>query len=171
MKNWTFRPTLPYRLLLLVAVVVFLLPFLISVSCETKTRGLDALLRVLGQRTTKALVAALDSPMCDVTAKLAHLWNVPLFTWTCPLVCDARLLHHLLRALHRYVFKYRYGPYSSFAFQKDPEESEFSSIVRLSPSLPTIAKALAEMLMRLQWKSVSVIGTGKTFAVITIYDA
>lgn len=57
-----------------------------SVSCEAKTRGLDALLHVLGQRRTKALVAVLDSPMCEVTAKLAQIWNIPLFTWTCPLV-------------------------------------------------------------------------------------
>lgn len=59
---------------------------LFSVSCETKTRGLDALLRVLGERRAKALVAVLDSPMCEITVKLAHLWNMPLFTWTCPLV-------------------------------------------------------------------------------------
>lgn len=58
------------------------------VSCETKTWGLDALLRVLGERRAKALVAALDSPMCEVTVKLAHLWNMPLFTWTCPLVSE-----------------------------------------------------------------------------------
>ncbi|XP_053981020.1 uncharacterized protein LOC128877602 isoform X2 [Hylaeus volcanicus] len=100
-----------------------------SLSCETKTRGLDTLLRVLGQRKTRALVAVLDSPMCEVTSKLAQLWNVPLFTWTCPL--------------------------------KDTEEREFSSIVRLSPSLPTIAKALTAMLMRLQWKAVSLIGTDR----------
>ncbi|XP_043264034.1 uncharacterized protein LOC122404161 isoform X3 [Colletes gigas] len=98
-------------------------------SCETKTRGLDALLRVLGQRRTRALIAVLDSPMCEVTSKLAQLWNVPLFTWTCPL--------------------------------KDTEEREVSSIIRLSPSLPTIAKALTAMLMRLQWKAVSLIGTDR----------
>ncbi|CAK9802664.1 Retinal guanylyl cyclase 2 [Anthophora quadrimaculata] len=102
----------------------------LSLSCETKTWGLDALLRLLGQRRTKALIAALDSPMCEVTVKLAHLWNIPLLTWTCPL--------------------------------KDSEEGELSSsIVRLSPSLPTIAKALAEMMMRLQWKTVAVIGTDR----------
>ncbi|XP_033351701.1 uncharacterized protein LOC117234512 isoform X1 [Bombus vosnesenskii] len=99
----------------------------LSLSCETKTWGLDALLRVLGERRAKALVAALDSPMCEVTVKLAHLWNMPLFTWTCPL--------------------------------KDSEERQVSSIVRLSPSLPMIAKALAEMLIHLQWKTVAIIGT------------
>ncbi|XP_076752601.1 retinal guanylyl cyclase 2 isoform X1 [Xylocopa sonorina] len=99
----------------------------LSLSCETKTWGLDVLLRVLGQRYTKALVAVLDSPMCEITVKLAHLWNMPLFTWTCPL--------------------------------KSLEEMQLSSIVRLTPSLPAIAKALAEMLMHLQWKTVTVIGT------------
>ncbi|XP_043529595.1 uncharacterized protein LOC122539063, partial [Frieseomelitta varia] len=101
----------------------------LSLSCETKTRGLDALLRVLGERRAKALVAVLDSPMCEITVKLAHLWNMPLFTWTCPL--------------------------------KDLEEKQLSSIVRLSPSLPTIAKALAEMLIHLQWKTVAIIGTDR----------
>lgn len=62
----------------------------LSVSCETKTRGLDALLRVLGERRAKALVAVLDSPMCEITVKLAHLWNMPLFTWTCPLVSRSK---------------------------------------------------------------------------------
>lgn len=60
--------------------------FFFLVSCETKTWGLDTLLRILGQKRAKALVAVLDSPMCEVTIKLAHLWNMPLFTWTCPLV-------------------------------------------------------------------------------------
>lgn len=60
--------------------------FFFLVSCETKTWGLDALLRILGQKRAKALVAVLDSPMCEVTIKLAHLWNMPFFTWTCPLV-------------------------------------------------------------------------------------
>ncbi|XP_026671236.1 uncharacterized protein LOC108627232 isoform X2 [Ceratina calcarata] len=101
----------------------------LSLSCETETWGLDTLLRVLGQKKTKALIAALDSPMCEVTMKLAHLWNMPLFTWTCPL--------------------------------KDLEEIQLSSIVRLTPSLPAIAKAFAEMLMHLQWKTVAVIGTDR----------
>lgn len=51
----------------------------------------------------------------------------------------------------------------SRSFQKDLEEKQLSSIVRLSPSLPTIAKALAEMLIHLQWKTVAIIRTGKYF--------
>ncbi|OAD52258.1 Retinal guanylyl cyclase 2, partial [Eufriesea mexicana] len=101
----------------------------LSLSCETKTWGLDALLRVLSERRAKALVAVVDSPMCEVTIKLAHLWNMPLFTWTCPL--------------------------------KDYDERQLSTIVRLSPSLPTIAKALAEMLMHLHWRTVAIIGTDR----------
>ncbi|XP_015438494.1 PREDICTED: retinal guanylyl cyclase 2 [Dufourea novaeangliae] len=99
-----------------------------SLSCERKTRGLDTLLRILGRRRTKALVAALDAPMCEITAKLTRLWNVPLFTWTCPLANDA-------------------------------DVKDFTSIIRLSPSLPAIARALAEILMNLEWKIVTVIGT------------
>ncbi|KAK9293807.1 hypothetical protein QLX08_011361 [Tetragonisca angustula] len=99
----------------------------LSLSCETKTRGLDALLRVLGETT--ALVAVLDSPMCEITVKLAHLWNVPLFTWTCPL--------------------------------KDSEEKQLSSVVRLSPSLPAIARALAEMLTHLRWETVAIVATDR----------
>lgn len=63
-----------------------MIPFFPIVSCETKTWGLDALLRVFGDRKAKALVAVVDSPMCEVTVKLARLWDMPLFTWTCPLV-------------------------------------------------------------------------------------
>lgn len=101
----------------------------LSLSCETKTWGLDTLLHILGQKRAKALVAVLDSPMCEVTIKLAHLWNMPLFTWTCPL--------------------------------RNLEERQLSSIVRLSPSLPMIAKALTEMLIHLQWKTVAIIGTDR----------
>ncbi|XP_078039827.1 retinal guanylyl cyclase 2 isoform X2 [Augochlora pura] len=101
-----------------------------SLSCERKTRGLDTLLRILGERKTKVVVAAVDTPMCEITAKLARLWNVSLFTWTCPL-------------------------------KDDMDMKEFSSIVRLSPSLPAIAKALTEILMHLQWKAVSMIGTDR----------
>lgn len=48
-------------------------------------------------------------------------------------------------------------------FQKDYDEREVSTIVRLSPSLPTIAKALAEMLMHLQWRTVAIIRTGNFY--------
>ncbi|XP_076640642.1 retinal guanylyl cyclase 2 isoform X3 [Halictus rubicundus] len=101
-----------------------------SLSCERKTRGLDTLLRILGEKKTKVVVAAVDTPMCEVTARLALLWNVSLFTWTCPLTDDT-------------------------------DTREFSSIVRLSPSLPGIAKALTEILMNLKWKAVSMIGTDR----------
>lgn len=46
-------------------------------------------------------------------------------------------------------------------FQKEAGDKEFTSIVRLSPSLPTIAQALAEIFLRFRWKSVVVIGVGE----------
>ncbi|KAL7302296.1 hypothetical protein TKK_0004960 [Trichogramma kaykai] len=53
-------------------------------TCEERTWGLEALVQALSQRTTKALVAQLDYSTCEVAAKLAHLWNKSLVTWTCP---------------------------------------------------------------------------------------
>lgn len=55
-------------------------------TCETETGGLGALIHVLGETNTKAVIATLDSSICEVAAKLAHLGNKPLLTWTCPLV-------------------------------------------------------------------------------------
>lgn len=55
-------------------------------TCETETGGLGALIHALGESKTKAVIAALDSSICEVAAKLAHLGNKPLLTWTCPLV-------------------------------------------------------------------------------------
>lgn len=57
-----------------------------SVTCESKSWGLGVLVDILGQSTTKALIAALDSNTCEVAARLAHLWEKPLLTWTCPAV-------------------------------------------------------------------------------------
>ncbi|CAB0041147.1 unnamed protein product [Trichogramma brassicae] len=53
-------------------------------TCEERTWGLEALVQALSQKTTKALVAQLDYSTCEVAAKLAHLWNKSLVTWTCP---------------------------------------------------------------------------------------
>ncbi|KAK0094156.1 hypothetical protein PV326_011713 [Microctonus aethiopoides] len=55
-----------------------------SLTCESKSWGLGVLVDILGQSTTKALIAALDSNTCEVAARLAHLWEKPLLTWTCP---------------------------------------------------------------------------------------
>lgn len=60
-------------------------------TCETVTGGLGALIRALGESNTKAVIAALDSSICEVAAKLAHLGNKPLLTWTCPLVSVYRV--------------------------------------------------------------------------------
>lgn len=57
-----------------------------TVTCETKSWGLGILVQALGQVTTKALIAALDPNTCEVAARLAHLWDKPLLTWSCPLV-------------------------------------------------------------------------------------
>ncbi|OXU32023.1 hypothetical protein TSAR_004321, partial [Trichomalopsis sarcophagae] len=53
-------------------------------TCEVRSWGLEALVQALSQKTTKALVAQLDYNTCEVAAKLAHLWNKSLITWTCP---------------------------------------------------------------------------------------
>ncbi|XP_024876241.1 retinal guanylyl cyclase 2-like isoform X1 [Temnothorax curvispinosus] len=96
-----------------------------SETCETETGGLGALIHALGESKTKAVIAALDSSICEVAAKLAHLGNKPLLTWTCPL--------------------------------RDLKERDLSSIIRLSPSLPSMANAVAEIFLHLQWKSADVI--------------
>ncbi|XP_035725180.1 retinal guanylyl cyclase 2-like isoform X1 [Vespa mandarinia] len=98
-----------------------------SLTCETRSWGFGALLYSLSQPTTKALIAALDSSSCEFVSKLAHTWNKPLFTWTCPL--------------------------------KNLEDRRLSSIVRLSPALPSLAQALVEMFLHLQWRSAAIIGT------------
>ncbi|KAF7996629.1 hypothetical protein HCN44_002275 [Aphidius gifuensis] len=54
-----------------------------SLACESKSWGLGALVQVLEQSTTKALIAALDVNTCQVAERLAFLWNKPLLTWTC----------------------------------------------------------------------------------------
>ncbi|XP_024943902.1 uncharacterized protein LOC107270796 [Cephus cinctus] len=56
-----------------------------TVTCESRSRGLGGLVQALGQTSTRALIAALDVNTCDVAARLAHLWDKPLLTWTCPL--------------------------------------------------------------------------------------
>jgi hypothetical protein len=61
------------------------------VTCETETGGLGALIHALGESNTKAVIATLDSSICEVAAKLAHLGNKPLLTWTCPLVSVYRV--------------------------------------------------------------------------------
>ncbi|KAL0114110.1 hypothetical protein PUN28_011433 [Cardiocondyla obscurior] len=96
-----------------------------SLTCETETGGLGALINALGESNTKAVIAALDSSICEVAAKLAHLGNKPLLTWTCPL--------------------------------RDLKERNLSSIIRLTPSLPSMANAVAEIFLHLQWKSAAVI--------------
>lgn len=45
--------------------------------------------------------------------------------------------------------------------QKTQEDTEFSSIIRLSPSLLTMANSVAEIFRHFRWKSVAIIGTGK----------
>ncbi|XP_047348159.1 retinal guanylyl cyclase 2 isoform X3 [Vespa velutina] len=102
-----------------------------SLTCETRSWGFGALLYSLSQPTTKALIAALDSSSCEFVSKLAHTWNKPLFTWTCPL--------------------------------KNLEDRRLSSIVRLSPALPSLAQALVEMFLHLQWRSAAIIGTVTCF--------
>ncbi|XP_011692309.1 PREDICTED: retinal guanylyl cyclase 2 [Wasmannia auropunctata] len=96
-----------------------------SLTCETETAGLGALIHALGESNTKAVIAALDSSICEVAAKLAHLGNKPLLTWTCPL--------------------------------RDLKERDLSSIIRLSPSLPSMADAVTEIFLHLQWKTAAVI--------------
>ncbi|XP_029170688.1 retinal guanylyl cyclase 2 isoform X2 [Nylanderia fulva] len=97
-----------------------------SLTCETETGGLGALIHAIGESNTKAVIAALDSSICEVAAKLAHLGNKPLLTWTCPL--------------------------------RDLKEKNLSSIIRLSPSLPSMANAVAEIFRHLQWKTAIIIG-------------
>ncbi|XP_025163076.1 retinal guanylyl cyclase 2 isoform X2 [Harpegnathos saltator] len=97
-----------------------------SLTCETETGGLGALIHALGESKTKAVIAALDSSICEVAAKLAHLGNKPLLTWTCPL--------------------------------RDLKERDLSSVIRLSPSLPSMANAVAEIFLHLQWKTAAIIG-------------
>ncbi|KAG5307781.1 GUC2F cyclase, partial [Pseudoatta argentina] len=96
-----------------------------SLTCETETGGLGALIHALGESNTKAVIAALDSSICEVAAKLAHLGNKLLLTWTCPL--------------------------------RDLKEKDLPSIIRLSPSLPSMANAVAEIFLHLQWKTATVI--------------
>ncbi|KAG5336663.1 GUC2F cyclase, partial [Acromyrmex charruanus] len=96
-----------------------------SLTCETETGGLGALIHALGESNTKAVIAALDSSICEVAAKLAHLGNKLLLTWTCPL--------------------------------RDLKEKDLPSIIRLSPSLPSMANAVAEIFLHLQWKTAAVI--------------
>ncbi|KYM85144.1 Retinal guanylyl cyclase 2 [Atta colombica] len=96
-----------------------------SLTCETETGGLGALMHALGESNTKAVIAALDSSICEVAAKLAHLGNKLLLTWTCPL--------------------------------RDLKEKDLPSIIRLSPSLPSMANAVAEIFLHLQWKTAAVI--------------
>ncbi|XP_032677581.1 retinal guanylyl cyclase 2 isoform X3 [Odontomachus brunneus] len=100
-----------------------------SLTCETETGGLGALIHALGESKTKAVIAALDSSICEVAAKLAHLGNKPLLTWTCPL--------------------------------RDLKERDLSSVIRLSPSLPSVANAVAEIFLHLQWKTAAIIGTDR----------
>ncbi|XP_072756231.1 retinal guanylyl cyclase 2 isoform X1 [Anoplolepis gracilipes] len=97
-----------------------------SLTCETETGGLGALIHAVGESNTKAVIAELDSSICEVAAKLAHLGNKPLLTWTCPL--------------------------------RDLKERDLSSIIRLSPSLPSMADAVAEIFLHLQWKTAAIIG-------------
>ncbi|XP_070151794.1 retinal guanylyl cyclase 2 isoform X1 [Polyergus mexicanus] len=95
-------------------------------TCETETGGLGALIHAVGESNTKAVIAALDSSICEVADKLAHLGNKPFLTWTCPL--------------------------------RDLKERDLSSIIRLSPSLPSMANAVAEIFLHLQWKTAVIIG-------------
>ncbi|XP_058791773.1 guanylate cyclase D isoform X2 [Phymastichus coffea] len=53
-------------------------------SCEERSWGLEGLVQALSRKTTRAMLAQLDYNTCEVVAKLAHLWNKPLVTWTCP---------------------------------------------------------------------------------------
>lgn len=46
-------------------------------------------------------------------------------------------------------------------FQRDLKERDLSSIIRLSPSLPSMANAVAEIFLHLQWKTAIIIGIGK----------
>ncbi|XP_048509125.1 retinal guanylyl cyclase 2 isoform X2 [Athalia rosae] len=98
-----------------------------SVICESRSRGLGALVDALGRSTTKALIAAVDPDTCEVAGRLAHLWDKPFITWTCPL--------------------------------RSVEDRDISSVIRLSPSLPAIAQALAEILTHFRWKSVAMVST------------
>ncbi|XP_012537181.2 retinal guanylyl cyclase 2 [Monomorium pharaonis] len=100
-----------------------------SLTCETETGGLGALIHALGESGTKAVIAALDSSICEVAAKLAYLGNKPLLTWTCPL--------------------------------RDLKERDLSPIIRLSPSLPTLADAVAEMFLTFHWKTAAVISVDR----------
>lgn len=49
-------------------------------------------------------------------------------------------------------------------FQRDLKERDLSSIIRLSPSLPSMASAVAEIFLHLQWKTAAIIGTGKSLS-------
>ncbi|XP_046427719.1 retinal guanylyl cyclase 2 [Neodiprion fabricii] len=98
-----------------------------SVTCETRSRGLGALVNALGRNTTRALIATVEPDTCEVAARLADLWDKPLITWTCPL--------------------------------RTAEETDVSSVIRLSPSLPAIAQTLAEILVHFRWKSVAMVST------------
>jgi len=45
--------------------------------------------------------------------------------------------------------------------QRSLKERSLSSVIRLSPSLPAMADAVAEIFLHLQWKTAAVIGTGE----------
>ena len=47
-------------------------------------------------------------------------------------------------------------------FQRDLKEKDLPSIIRLSPSLPSMANAVAEIFLHLQWKTAAVISIGKS---------
>lgn len=53
--------------------------------------------------------------------------------------------------------------------QKNLEDRRLSSIVRLSPALPSLAQALVEMFLHLQWRSAAIIGTGEARSCLYIY--
>lgn len=75
--------------------------YFLSDTCELRSWGLEALVQALRQNSTKALIAQLDYSTCDVAAKLAHLWNKSLVTWTCPQVCPPASNFTLYRSLIR----------------------------------------------------------------------
>lgn len=47
-------------------------------------------------------------------------------------------------------------------FQRDSKEGDLASVIRLSPSLPSMANAVAEIFLHLQWKTAAIIGIGES---------
>lgn len=61
---------------------------LFSAVCDSKSRGLSAILDALSQESTKALIGSVEEDLCDVTSRLADMWAKPLLSWSCPQVTN-----------------------------------------------------------------------------------